>query len=195
MKKLATIFQAFLILTFSALAQTPTKTKRVPQNVSLDTILSCADDPYIQRVFKTNLDTMRKLGLGSLYLAKDRGDLESESLRGLGFAAISSVVPLEFGVIPYPSVDPAPFCSILEQVRYLHDVGGSFPYDLAIIMYPNYWVFNPNELFAHADQFIFRSGVFSNSSKVLCLAKTSYTCRMNDLAQSSIRIFPLQFLP
>jgi single-strand DNA-binding protein len=29
----------------------------------------------------------------------------------------------------------------------------------------------------------------------LCLAKTSYTCKMNDLAQSSIRIFPLQFLP
>jgi hypothetical protein len=29
----------------------------------------------------------------------------------------------------------------------------------------------------------------------LCLAKTSYSCKMNDLAQSSIRIFPLQFLP
>jgi len=28
----------------------------------------------------------------------------------------------------------------------------------------------------------------------LCLAKTSYNCKMNDLAQSSIRIFPLQFL-
>ena len=29
----------------------------------------------------------------------------------------------------------------------------------------------------------------------VCLAKTSYTCKMNDLAQSSIRTFPLQFLP
>ena len=29
----------------------------------------------------------------------------------------------------------------------------------------------------------------------LCLAKTSYTCKMNDLAQSSIQIFPVQFLP
>jgi hypothetical protein len=26
---------------------------------------------------------------------------------------------------------------------------------------------------------------------LLCLAKTSYTCRMNDLAQSSIRTFPI----
>jgi hypothetical protein len=25
----------------------------------------------------------------------------------------------------------------------------------------------------------------------LCLAKTSYTCKMNDLAQSSIRTFPI----
>jgi hypothetical protein len=30
--------------------------------------------------------------------------------------------------------------------------------------------------------------------RTVCLAKT-YTCRMNDLAQSWIRIFPLQFLP
>src|SRR5260370_3662938 len=29
----------------------------------------------------------------------------------------------------------------------------------------------------------------------LCLAKTSYTCRMNDLVKDWIRIFPLQFLP
>ena len=29
----------------------------------------------------------------------------------------------------------------------------------------------------------------------LCLAKTSYTRKMNDLAQSSIRNFPLSFLP
>ncbi|PYT68091.1 MAG: hypothetical protein DMG42_25165 [Acidobacteria bacterium] len=28
-----------------------------------------------------------------------------------------------------------------------------------------------------------------------CAAKTSYTCRMNDLAKSCIRIFPLKFLP
>jgi hypothetical protein len=29
----------------------------------------------------------------------------------------------------------------------------------------------------------------------LCLAKTSYTHKMNDLAQSSIRAFPIKFLP
>ena len=28
----------------------------------------------------------------------------------------------------------------------------------------------------------------------LCLAKTAYTCKMNDLAKSSIRTFPLRFL-
>jgi hypothetical protein len=27
----------------------------------------------------------------------------------------------------------------------------------------------------------------------VCLAKTSYTCKMNDLAQSSIRTFPISF--
>jgi len=38
-------------------------------------------------------------------------------------------------------------------------------------------------------------GYFAIEKSLLCLAKTSYTCKMNDLAQSSIRIFPLQFLP
>jgi hypothetical protein len=28
-----------------------------------------------------------------------------------------------------------------------------------------------------------------------CLAKTSYTCRMNDLAKGWIQLFPLEFLP
>jgi hypothetical protein len=35
----------------------------------------------------------------------------------------------------------------------------------------------------------------SGTYQELCLAKTSYTCRMNDLAKSWIRIFPLKFLP
>ena len=30
---------------------------------------------------------------------------------------------------------------------------------------------------------------------VLCLAKRSYTCEINDLAYSLIRSFPLKFLP
>jgi hypothetical protein len=34
-----------------------------------------------------------------------------------------------------------------------------------------------------------------SSPWMLCLAKTSYTYRMNDLAKSWIRIFPLKFLP
>ena len=29
----------------------------------------------------------------------------------------------------------------------------------------------------------------------VCFAKTSYTCRMNDLAKSWMRIFPVKFLP
>jgi hypothetical protein len=29
----------------------------------------------------------------------------------------------------------------------------------------------------------------------VCLAKRSYTCEINDLAQSLIRSFPLKFLP
>ena len=34
---------------------------------------------------------------------------------------------------------------------------------------------------------------FIEDMQILCLAKTSYTCRMNDLAKSWIQIFPLKF--
>jgi hypothetical protein len=38
-------------------------------------------------------------------------------------------------------------------------------------------------------------GIHARKARELCLAKTSFTCKMNDLAQSSIRIFPVKFLP
>src|SRR3979411_3284716 len=45
--------------------------------------------------------------------------------------------------------------------------------------------------------FIFRSlrTNRTNNINVGCLVKTSYTRKMNDLAQSSIRTFPIRFLP
>jgi hypothetical protein len=44
------------------------------------------------------------------------------------------------------------------------------------------------------------NGAFATTSAklgdvYLCLAKRSYTCEINDLAQSLIRSFPLKFLP
>jgi hypothetical protein len=47
---------------------------------------------------------------------------------------------------------------------------------------------------AHA-WFLFIDDGIAGGTNQLCLAKTSYTCRMNDLAKGWIQIFPLEFLP
>jgi hypothetical protein len=48
------------------------------------------------------------------------------------------------------------------------------------------------------DAYLYFGGASKNGKRFviavsswLCLAKTSYTCKMNDLAQSSIRTFPI----
>ena len=46
----------------------------------------------------------------------------------------------------------------------------ALPYANAILPYENEWEFNINELFGHADQFKFTSGVFTNSSDVFFAA-------------------------
>src|ERR1035437_1618770 len=86
-----------------ALAQTPTKVKKAVPSVSLDTILSCADDPYVQNVFKTDLGTMRKLNMGAMILGdvKDKTDDASNALRYAGFQSGFTDDPLVFVVMPW----------------------------------------------------------------------------------------------
>jgi hypothetical protein len=57
------------------------------------------------------------------------------------------------------------------DAHYAKDADDSLPYMVSISVSPDYWVFDPNELFLHADQFTFGSGVFSNSSGVFFTAK------------------------
>ncbi len=50
---------------------------------------------------------------------------------------------------------------------------------------------NPGSDVVHGVSMRLQRFISIRLSNPLCLAKTSYTCRMNDLAQSSIRAFPI----
>jgi|SRR5579863_3394311 len=170
MKKFTATLLGFLILGVGSLAQTPTKPKKNVPSVSLDTILSCGDDPYVRRVFKTDLGTMHKLSMYAMTIGhvKDKSDETSMALRYAGFQS-SGTDPLVPSVAPYGPdglmVTPPPPCTMLDAY-YKKDADDSLPYMVSIYVDPDYWVFNPNEFFLHADQFTFSSGVFSNNSGV-----------------------------
>ena len=175
MKRATATLLGLLILVFGALAQMPAKAKKGVPTVSLDTILSCSNDIYVQHVFKTELGTMHKLGMGAMIVGhvKDKTDDASVALRYAGFQSGFSNDPLVMSVMPFRPdgtvISPAPFCSILD-VNYEKASDDSLPYMVSIYVDSDYWVFNPNELFLHADQFTFRSGVFNDSSKVFLAA-------------------------
>jgi hypothetical protein len=169
MKTVTATLLGFLILALGASAQTATKAKKAAPTVSLDTILSCADDSYVQSVFKTDLATMNKLNIGLVQLAHYKDDADSKALESLskrmGFWTGATDKPLELLVMPNPPVLPVPFCSNL-AAHFLDDVASALPSYVEISVSDDYWTFNPNELFLHADQFTFRSGVFTDSTRV-----------------------------
>jgi hypothetical protein len=167
-----TLLTTLLILAIGAPAQD--LIPKAPQNISLNGILACADDSYVQRIFKTDIQTIRKLNMGELALVKDKNDADSRRLRDFGFMSGFTGDPLHFSVLPFPPTDPAPFCSIL-SIYYLRDEPNAHPYHAQVIVDPNFWTFDPNELFTHADQFTFKSGVFSNSSEVYLSATKGRT--------------------
>lgn len=158
-----------------AFAQTPAKShKRV---VSLETVLSCIDDPLITEVFKTDSDTAR-FKLNALLMIGTRPKTptpEYLELLAYGFNtqllndSALEIMPTDH--LGHYVSEPLPFCRDNPTANYEKvgtGKGKSMPNNVEID--GNRWLLNPNEIFAHADQFQFHSGVFTNSSEVFLSA-------------------------
>jgi hypothetical protein len=171
----------FLILAPGAIAQTPVWVKAKTETaqkrtVSLDTILSCPEDSIVRSVFKTNLVTMRNLHVSAMIInhTYEKNDEDSIALRYAGFISSGSD-PLNFGIMAadshgdYWTRPDRTFCSGSFVARY-QDLGSSLPYEIDLLPDEDQWTLDINQLFVHADQFKFRSGVFTNSSDVFFVA-------------------------
>jgi hypothetical protein len=119
---------------------------------------------------------MRKLAVDQMAFRRNSQDDEAVALRHYGFQVmhLDGSANLEFGtmatkgdgvpVVPIPSI-----CSTVE-VYYMHSdlsPAGSreTPTKVEIDITGDPWIFNPNEVLAHADLFLWKSGVFSNSTR------------------------------
>jgi hypothetical protein len=57
------------------------------------------------------------------------------------------------------------------------------------------WLLNPNEIFAHADQFNFESGVFNNSSEVFFTAMKGHVSIQFTCKPSGLKFYRVIYAP
>jgi hypothetical protein len=167
--------------------------KRSPHRraVTLETILSCSDDSLMAEVFKTDARTAY-LDLSVLLMVarEQQKSGPSDIARAKGFLTGNLS---ESKLIIFPTdylghtIEAAkrPFCRDGPTADYknLMDTT-SGPYMVEID--GEDWSLDNNEVFAHADQFQFRSGVYKNSSEVFFEAtkervSIQFVCRPNGL--------------
>ena len=152
-------------------AQTPSHAKNPASRkhtITLETILSCADDSLIRDVFKTDWAT----AIGELSpISPSKVDVLAK-----GFEAVN--LSLQEGMLDILPIDPVsgrpvasaslPFCHDLPTAHYENADRKSLPVNIQVG--GENWSLNANEVFAHANQFTFSSGTFENSADVYLTA-------------------------
>ena len=171
---------AISLFCLSASAQSPSKASRQSGShkrvVALETVLSCTDDPLIGDVFKTDKFTAVQLNDTLMILMKYKKipDANYVDFRSRGFVTsspddstflIMPTNPLSGSTISEPRLT---FCHDFPTAHYDKANYKSVPSDIDIS--GEGWALSPNEIFAHADQFHFDSGVFENSSDIFFTA-------------------------
>lgn len=150
------------------------------RTVTLETVLACSEDSLIQSVFETDAHTAR-YSLAALFmvLAKAKADPEYIALKSKGFvtqildASSLEILPTESSSGNIAPLSDLPFCHSRPTAHY--DDSHLDPGPNIVVIDGQGWIFNTNEIFAHADQFHFDSGVFSNSSDVYFTATKGRT--------------------
>jgi hypothetical protein len=145
----------------------------------LDAILSCTDNQLIKDVFETDQATALLLNEVSRSLTKHTPpNPEDLLLMSKGFEThfvdneVLTIIPTSYhagGQKRATSVSNIPFCHDQPAAHYKNSSGKLGPYMIEID--GKNWQLNPSEIFAHADQFEFRSGVFSDSSSIFFIAQ------------------------
>ena len=171
-----------MLSAFSAPAMGQSGSKHInARRVTLDAVLSCADDPILQSAFRTNTLDMLRLSSIEMATTKTKIDDRSMALRAKGFYTESigdntespsfMIRPVN-GIGEFIKDSNLPFCHDHAVAHFDSQTAKSVldgPFHIEIS--GDGWFLNPNEIFVHADQFQFRSGVFEDSSDVYFTAQ------------------------
>ncbi|MES2222552.1 MAG: hypothetical protein V4587_16495, partial [Acidobacteriota bacterium] len=158
------ILSALSFSTIPTLGQAPSRPLKKASHqhlVTLETILSCVDDPLITEVLRTDESTATKLNAVLMIEMKYKKipDADYLELRSKGFVTVN-IDDSTLRIMPTNALSGSPvpassltFCHDLPTARFDKATDKSAPRDVDIG--GDNWVFNPNEIFAHADQFHF----------------------------------------
>jgi hypothetical protein len=172
----AIVVSAIVLSGALARSQTPEHSKGAhKRTVTLETVLSCVDDNLISKVFKTDGGTAHtSLNALAMTLIKEPLDKRLE-LASYGFKTLALpgdsdallITPTDYLGNDVP-MSGRGFCRSGVTASYVESDWKSGPF--RIVIDGEDWGLNPNEIFAHADQFHFDSGVFTNASDVYFMA-------------------------
>jgi len=168
--------------------------------VNLETVLSCADDPLIGRIFGTDQSTA--MSLNAILLALHRTDKPSNLEKA--DALLKGFVTDPAGDITHLAISPSdlsghiikgpmPFCHTSLVAAYKEHAYNSGPTLLEID--GDQWQFDPNEVLAHADQFQFSSGVFANSAGVYLMATKGRVSIQFTCSAVGLRFYRAMYIP
>jgi hypothetical protein len=166
----------------------------------LETVLSCADDPLIGRIFATDLSTA--VSLNRILLALHRTDkpsnLDEADALMKGFVTDSVGDMTHLGILPsdlsgHVLKGPMPFCHSDLVAIYKEHAYNSGPIHLEID--GDEWQFDPNEVLAHADHFEFSSGVFTNSTGVFLMATKGRVSIQFTCSAAGLKFYRAIYLP
>jgi hypothetical protein len=177
MKRLrCVLLLALLSLTVSG--QTSHGSEKGPprrRTVTLETVLSCLDDSLIDDVFKTDLSDAGRLNPLAMVLQKDKTEPGYLALRAKQFVTYPDG-DFRYEIWPTDYLGKTMDWSKLQfchdrPTAYYQVENETLPHPVHMVTIDgDDWFLNPNEVFAHADQFHFESGVFTNSSGVFFIA-------------------------
>jgi hypothetical protein len=170
--KLLVIIGLFTLL--AAAGDKPNKPLPAKKTVSLDTVLSCVDDSLLNTVFKTDAHTALRMNfIGMSLVEKNKPDYSELLAKGFTTHILSGSERLEIWPTDYRGkiIDnlQLPFCRH-EMIAIFSKLSDGESSPSLIEIGGKSWTLNSSEIFAHANQFEFSSGVFSNSSEVFFTA-------------------------
>ena len=187
------LFITFLAVTITLSGQT---TKTVKKHVSLDTLLSCPSDELVKTVFQTDWRTAVHLNALLMSESRKSKDMTAEDA-SKGFVTFP-VADREVLIKPTDingktiSNNQLSFCNYLLSANYTED-DTSKPYSVDVS--GDGWILNPNEVFSHADQFEFKSGVFTTSSKVFLVATRGRVAIQFICSQTGLTLYRAIYYP
>lgn len=158
----------------------------MPRSVSLEEVLACQTDPLIVSLFSLRGDDVQKLMLGSK-------EFDATSAASHGYVAEWDKINKQF-VIVAPKHRES-FCSDSPTMKgFIVGTDGMMKYPLMVdIFAEDRWSLEPNEVFAHADQFKFESGTFDNSTNVYLTATRGKTSIQFIFQKKNLRLYRVSY--